>query len=133
MVNKIKVLADLHNVIHPRIHTLCEVQKWVYYIYDQKSINRDALLCDLDPDTVRGILMDVINYLNNSIDIESWSRSELVSKYNMKLKYILQPVRIALTGETVSLPLFQLIVVLGKDECIRRLYNAINILDNDNV
>jgi glutamyl-tRNA synthetase len=42
-----------------------------------------------------------------------------------KLGDILQPVRVALTGSTVSEPVNELLAVVGKEESLRRIEQAI--------
>jgi glutamyl-tRNA synthetase len=40
-----------------------------------------------------------------------------------------QPVRVALTGRTASPGLYEIISILGRDETLRRLENAIEIAE----
>ena len=46
-------------------------------------------------------------------------------KENLKLKRLLAPFFIALTGTRVSLPLFDSMVIVGKDMCLRRIQYAL--------
>jgi glutamyl-tRNA synthetase len=43
----------------------------------------------------------------------------------MEAGAVMQPVRIALTGATVSEPVNELLVVIGKDEALERLERAL--------
>jgi glutamyl-tRNA synthetase len=47
----------------------------------------------------------------------------------LKLGKIAQPVRVALTGKTVSPGIFEIIEVLGKDRSIARIENAIKFIE----
>jgi glutamyl-tRNA synthetase len=49
---------------------------------------------------------------------------ELAKSRGMKAGAVMQPIRIALTGGTVSEPVNELLVLLGKDESLRRLEAA---------
>ena len=51
---------------------------------------------------------------------------DLASKLGVGLKDIAQPVRVALTGKTVSPGVFEMMDVLGKKETVRRLTAALN-------
>jgi len=43
----------------------------------------------------------------------------------MKLGKLAQPVRVALTGTTVSPGIFDVILLLGKEETLKRLQNVV--------
>jgi glutamyl-tRNA synthetase len=47
----------------------------------------------------------------------------------VKVGPFLQPFRVALTGKTVAPPLFESMVVLGREETLRRLGNALAALE----
>lgn len=51
---------------------------------------------------------------------------DLAAKLGIGLKDVAQPVRVALTGKTVSPPIFEMMEALGKEETIRRLTAALN-------
>jgi len=55
---------------------------------------------------------------------------DMVSKKSVKLGKIAQPVRVALTGGTVSPGIFEVIETLGKDETITRLNKAIAFIES---
>jgi glutamyl-tRNA synthetase len=44
---------------------------------------------------------------------------------SLKLGDVMQPVRVALTGGTVSEPVHELLAVVGRDESLRRIATAI--------
>ena len=52
----------------------------------------------------------------------------LSEELGLKLKKIAQPVRVALTGKTVSPGLFEIMRVLGRERVIRRLDRALHFL-----
>jgi glutamyl-tRNA synthetase len=53
---------------------------------------------------------------------------ELMEKFSLKLGKIAQPVRVALTGTTVSPGIFEIMTVLGKDRVLARLDKAIGYI-----
>jgi len=56
--------------------------------------------------------------------IEACTRGAAVT-YSIKLGDIAQPLRIAVSGSTVSPPIFEVMEILGKEETLKRLRNAI--------
>ena len=58
--------------------------------------------------------------------IEAALRSALVEGLGLKPKHAFGPIRVAVTGSTVSPPLFESIELLGKDKTLVRLDAALN-------
>ncbi len=54
---------------------------------------------------------------------------EVMDKHGLKLGKIAQPMRVALTGKTVSPGIFEMIAVLGKEKVGRRLTDAIQYIE----
>jgi len=50
---------------------------------------------------------------------------ELADRLSLKLKKVAQPLRVALTGRTVSPPLFEMMSLLGREETVRRIKNIL--------
>ena len=60
--------------------------------------------------------------------LESWTRAELegvcrqlAGELGAKLVDLAQPTRLALTGETASPPIFEVMAILGRETTLRRL------------
>ncbi|HHI96606.1 MAG TPA: glutamate--tRNA ligase, partial [Thermodesulfatator atlanticus] len=75
------------------------------------------------------ILAELIKELENlpsfeEKDLERLFRG-LAEKHQIKLKHIAQPVRVALTGRTVSPGLFEIMDVLGRETVLKRLRKAL--------
>ena len=45
-----------------------------------------------------------------------------------QLRFITQALRLAVTGDTAGPPLFEVMAILGRDECLKRLDNFIACL-----
>jgi len=56
--------------------------------------------------------------------LDQWFKDQATER-NEKLGNLAQPVRVAVTGTTVSPPLFDTLVLIGRDEALRRLDDAI--------
>lgn len=55
---------------------------------------------------------------------------QLMEKFEIKLGKVAQPVRVALTGTSVSPGIFEIIAVLGKQRVVERLDGAIRYIEN---
>jgi len=55
--------------------------------------------------------------------------SELVAKYQIKLVKLAQPVRVALTGTTVSPGIYEVISIMGKERVVKRLVKALEFIN----
>ncbi|HOO37289.1 MAG TPA: glutamate--tRNA ligase [Deltaproteobacteria bacterium] len=70
----------------------------------------------------------------DAIDLSDHAQIEdalkaLLEEFEMKFKVLAQPMRVALTGKTVSPGIFEVISTLGKDRVIPRLQNALNYME----
>ena len=54
----------------------------------------------------------------------------LAEKHEVKLGKIAQPLRVALTGGSASPPIDDVMVILGAQECVRRIEKAINYINS---
>jgi glutamyl-tRNA synthetase len=61
----------------------------------------------------------------DTASIEAALRSALVEGLGLKPKHAFGPVRVAVTGRTVSPPLFESIELLGRERTLRRLQSAL--------
>jgi glutamyl-tRNA synthetase len=53
----------------------------------------------------------------------------LLDQFNLKFKTIAQPMRLALTGKTVSPGIFEIIATLGRDRVVPRLEKALSAMN----
>ncbi len=61
-------------------------------------------------------------------DTVSGAFESVMEKHDLKLGKLAQPVRVALTGGSVSPGIFETAAVLGKDRVLRRLDHAIEMV-----
>ena len=67
--------------------------------------------------------LDKLNDFSERSVEEAFNR--VMERFDVKLKHLAQPCRVALTGKTVSPGIFEVISVMGKEEAISRLRRAI--------
>ena len=82
---------------------------------DARAVLADALaaleMSDFDAETLHAVLVDV------------------GERHGLALRRAQAPVRVALTGRTVGPPLFESMVLLGRDEVTRRVAAAVRRAD----
>ena len=128
----IEWLKRLIAILTERSHTLVEMKAGALpFIVDEITIDEKAKAKQLTPD-VAPLLRELAGRLKL---IEPFSREDiekvftsLVNEKGIKLGKLAQPLRVALTGGTVSPGIFEVIEVMGKDKVIRRIDTAVKLI-----
>ncbi len=115
-----------------RSHTLVEMKNGaIPFIVDEITMDEKAKAKQLTPD-VAPLLTELAGKLKS---VEPFTHGEvekifnaLVAEKGVKLGKLAQPVRVALTGGTVSPGIFEVIEVMGKDRVIRRIEAAVKLI-----
>ncbi|MFI5322199.1 MAG: glutamate--tRNA ligase [Thermodesulfobacteriota bacterium] len=124
-----KKLVMIVKELGPRAKTLLDITDSLDYFYADK-IEYEVKAADkfLTP----GILDVIIDLTEKLSNLRSFTADEIkkvfegiMEERELKLGIIAQPVRVALTGGTVSPGIFEVMEILGKDEVIKRLESAI--------
>jgi len=125
-----KEIVKVIPLLLERSKTLLEMAKGMefYFIkdikYDEKAKEK------FFTPSIRTVFERLIDILSKTDDFSHSSIeaifNKLTAEFNIKLGNIAQPVRLALTGKTVSPGIFEVILVLGKKSVIERLKLALN-------
>jgi glutamyl-tRNA synthetase len=118
--------------LQPRSHTLVEMADAMkFYMVDDVDYEPSAAKKFLTP-AMRELFTRVIQAL---MALDAFDEHSLESVFltitadlNVKLGKVAQPVRVALTGTTVSPGLYEIIDVLGKETVIKRLRKALDFI-----
>jgi glutamyl-tRNA synthetase len=124
--------------IQERLTTLCEVPDKVAFLFwpDGEPIDYDTASWDkaFKPEWSAPLLADVIAAYREApwtADDLKAALEQVMEPYSIKLGKAQAPVRVAVTGTAVGPPLFESLEVLGRDETIRRLSDALEIASSD--
>jgi glutamyl-tRNA synthetase len=122
--NKDTVLAALPE-LQPRAKTVLELIDLAQFIYASRPLAIDAAASALLTAESRSVLGDVAELLRGLNDwsvpaIDAAMRA-LAEAKGLKLGKLAQPLRAALTGRTVSPGIFEVMVLIGKEESLARL------------
>ena len=122
--NKDTVLAALPE-LQPRAKTVLELIDLAQFIYATRPLAIDAAASALLTADSRAVLADMASTLEG---LDDWSvpaidaaMRALAETKGLKLGKLAQPLRAALTGRTVSPGIFEVMVLIGREETMARL------------
>jgi glutamyl-tRNA synthetase len=108
-----------------RAKTLVELLDAAYYLYAKAPLSLDPKAASLLDDAARGRLGALRPRL---ADVHEWAQAPIeavvrafAEQTGAKLGQVAQPLRAALTGRSTSPGLFDVMAVLGRDECLARI------------
>ncbi|MCX7794591.1 MAG: glutamate--tRNA ligase [Thermodesulfovibrionales bacterium] len=112
-----------------RSRTLVELTSSLrYYILEDIEIEEDAKKKFINEKTIE-YLKKAKELLGNVEPFTSKNLEEAFKKFTIelgvKLSDVAQPLRVAITGKTVSPPIFDVLEVMGKEKVLRRLEKAL--------
>jgi len=126
-----------HGVIktlQPRSKTLVEMaESAAFYYQDNVQVDETAAKKFLTPD-IAAVLQKAADDIN-ALEVYTQETLESIFKKIMeetKLKFgkIAQPLRVAITGTTVSPGIFEMLLALGKEKTILRIKSAIQLVQD---
>lgn len=130
-----ETLRQLAPLAQPRLNQLTDFIPMTACVFaDRLTYDPELLLSKLDdPARAPGLLKIAQWEMERMTDWEPDSIKAMFSrigkKEDLKFKKLLAMFFVALSGSTVSLPLFDTMAVTGRDMCLRRLQHAIEALE----
>jgi glutamyl-tRNA synthetase len=115
--------------IQPRLVTLADAPGVVDFLFtDEPVVDDESWDKTFAPEWSLPLLRDAIG----AFEAVDWSAEaiksaleDVMGRYELKLGKAQAPVRVAVTGRTVGPPLFEALEVLGRDESLRRMRDAV--------
>jgi glutamyl-tRNA synthetase len=126
-----KMIATLRE----RAKTLAELADFAsFYLKDQIEIDPKAAAKFLKPEILEPMraLADELNAHEGELTEASTQAvfESVLARFNLKLGQLAQPVRVAITGGTVSPGIYEVIGVLGKRRTVDRLTAAVRLIES---
>ena len=120
--------------LQPRSKTLVEMaQGAVFYYQNDVKFDEKAAKKFLKPDIV-AILQKSAEYIEG---LKAYTEEELETVFkrimeetDLKFGKIAQPLRVAITGTTMSPGIFEMLLALGKDKTVQRIKSAIQLIQD---
>ena len=113
--------------LRERARNLPELLEKAYFVLAQRPLEPDEKAAQALDDVSRGILNELTPRLRNA----KWQREDLEAEvkavaehHGMGLGKLAQPLRAALAGRTVSPSVFDMMLVIGRDETLARITDA---------
>lgn len=127
-------IKELAPMVQEKMKTLADFMELAGFFYLPFEFEEQALaklLKDENAEAVLSAVRDVLGLLEGyeleTIEHELRSKAD---EMELKLGKFLQPIRIAVSGRTVTPGMFETLHALGRDESISRLENAISVLES---
>jgi glutamyl-tRNA synthetase len=121
----VDLLARAMPHLTPRAKDLNELADGALFLFKPRPLEMDEKAAALLQDEARDLLAHVHQALSS---LESWSAEtteravrEVSEKQGVKLGQVAQPLRAALTGRATSPGIFDVLVLLGRDESLARI------------
>lgn len=123
-----KQLARIAGLLKERLKVLSELEEDHRFLFEEPQYQPEAVEQFLKQEGMRNRLNTLIEQLKGIsgfevAEIEQVMRS-LMSENNWKPKQLIHPARVAISGRSVSPPLFETMSILGKETVCRRLGHA---------
>lgn len=118
------VFIDTMDELKSRAKTIPELLDMAYFFLGSRPFKPDAKASQLLDTVSRGML----NRLTSRLRDATWSKENLEAEIrefaeaeSLKLGKVAQPLRAALTGRGISPSVFDMMIIIGKDETLARL------------
>lgn len=122
---KREYLTRILDLFKHRMKTLGDLAKYGRYFFSDPERYDNNALKKYWKDNTKSYLAEYRSELENSIDFNAENAEfllrQIADKIGIQAAKIIHPVRIVLTGFAVSPGLFEMMEVLGKETCLRRL------------
>jgi len=128
--NRDTALAALPE-LQPRAKTVLELIDLAQFIYAQRPIVPDAAAAALLTEEARLVLAGIAETIGGlaewSVPAIDQAMRQLAETRGLKLGKLAQPLRAALTGRTVSPGIFEVMVLIGREETMARLGDQLGV------
>lgn len=121
---KLTVLAMLPE-LQPRAKTILDLISLAQFIYTERPLEIEEKAAKHLTEETRAHIFQIAKRLEALEDWNVEATSDIVREYaqekELKLGKVAQPLRVALTGRTVSAGVFEIMVAIGKQDSLHRL------------
>jgi glutamyl-tRNA synthetase len=119
-------------IVQDKAQTLDEVWPLIRFLFTGAADDRSAWKKVMTSEA-RPALADALDALRGAEGFDSASveaaLTPVVERSGRRAKAVYQPLRVAITGTTVSPGIFDCLAVLGREESVRRIERALRRLD----
>ena len=129
------LLEKVITALKPRSRTLAEMADSAVCFFKEDLIFDEAARTKFLTPAVRPLFSELVTRLKaadsfTSAELEKTVK-DLIEAKGIKLSQLAQPVRVALTGRTVSPGIYDVMEILGRERTLARLKKAIDLIPTD--
>lgn len=126
--------AELLHLYHERFRTFGELVTSTKFLFtDELDYNPEAMDKFIKKEGVKEILTELVRILQNlpAFDIKNMEEAmrRLVEEKKLKFIKIAQPIRVSITGTSVSAGIFEVMQLLGKEKTLARLNKMLGMME----
>lgn len=126
-------LLKVCGLVKLRLKTLADIRDVAgYFFTDDLTYEQEGLAKHANPETFK-ILRDFLAFLTQLTDYTAASIEETVRRHaaqnNMKVRQLIHPLRMSVTGKEGGPGLFEIMELIGKEKCLNRIRRFINVRD----
>ena len=126
-------LKEIVKLIKDRSKTISEISE-MSELFFQESLEYDQ---ELISKTFKEESVSITKDFKNALEsCQEWNRNEieiifdnLMAQHDVQIGKVMKPIRVALTGIPFGPGIFDLILLLGKDMCLKRLRKLLSLVD----
>ena len=125
-------LAPLIPLVKSRIKKLSDFIPLTVFLFENVEYDMEVFN-KLKIDKLTGVLKEIVDVLQKmpknweAVGFENTFR-KLADKLNISVTQMFQLIRVAISGQTVTPPLFESIKILGEEAAIKRVVNALDFI-----
>ena len=126
-------LKEIVKLIKDRSKTISEISEMSELFFQESLEYNQELISKTFKEESVSITKDFKNALESC---QEWNRNEieiifdnLMAQHDVQIGKVMKPIRVALTGIPFGPGIFDLILLLGKDMCLKRLRKLLSLLD----
>ena len=126
-------LKEIVKLIKDRSKTITEISEMSELFFQESLEYNQELISNTFKEESVSITKDFKNALESC---QEWNRNEieiifdnLMAQHDVQIGKVMKPIRVALTGIPFGPGIFDLILLLGKDMCLKRLRKLLSLLD----
>lgn len=135
---QMNIIENMLPIVRERLKLLSDIGPMTRFLFQEipEPAKVELIPKKLDEIKTAAILKEALSIYQDIPDgddeVLEQAFTKAAEKLEVKLGAVLMPVRVAVTGSSISPPLFESIRLLGVESAVIRIQNAITILEDEN-
>lgn len=134
--NDKEILKEALSLVQERITTFPEIYDWINFLF-KKEVEyknpKDLIQKKMDKEKASNLLSELVKVIENTDKFEKTVLEEeiknLYERMVLKSRPFFMTIRVAITGSPISLPLYESMVMLGKEKTLGNIQKSIQTIE----